>query len=147
IAGFISTCNNFSPSYYGVSDYFPNVNDKVQKSRTYINSNLDNSKVNNCERLKAGLREIPKKLFDKHITYLHKKINENGSRYKEFNYQSDYSNTIYTPLKNQIDALDNDVYGVSDNVFENERNTLENLLSNRNRDAVDYFRQLNQQKW
>lgn len=143
IAGFISTCNNFSYSYYSSGDQFPDVSDKIQKSRAYLSNNLDNSYVNNCTRLKDGLHEIPQKLFDKHISYLHTKIQKNSSRYNEYKYQSDYSNNIYTPLRNQIDALNNDIYGINDNTFNSEYSSLDNLLGSYNRQATDYFRQLN----
>ncbi len=73
IADFISLCNNFSYSPDGMSDGFPDVSDKIQRSRAYLSNSLDNSYVNNCARLKDGLREIPKKLFDEHVNYLHKK--------------------------------------------------------------------------
>jgi hypothetical protein len=144
ITGFISTCNKFSYSSYEIGDRFPNVNDKIQKSHTYYNSS-DNGKVNNCTRLKDGLSEIPQKLFNKHIAYLHAKIQQNAGRYSEFNYQSDYLNTIYTPLKNQIEVLDNDIYGISDNIFNSGYRSLEKLLSDYDSQAYDYFRQLQRQ--
>jgi hypothetical protein len=139
IAGFISSCNNFSYSYYELSDRFPDVSDKVQKSRAYLSSNLDNSYVNNCTRLKEGLRKIPQTLFNTHIAYLTTKIQQNGDRYTEYTYQSDYNNDIYTPLYNQIEELSNDVYGISDEAFDSGYERLYNLLSDYNQRATDYF--------
>jgi len=141
IAGFVSHCNNFTFDNYELGVFFPNVSDKIQKSRAYLSNN--NGYVDNCTRLKNGLQEIPQKLFNKHTNYLHTKIQQNGNRYNEFNYQSDYSNTIYTPLKNQIEDLNNDVYGIGNNAFDNGYNSLENLLSSYNRDATNYFRNKN----
>ena len=89
--------------------------------------------------MKNGLQEVPKKLFDKHISYLRKKINENGGKYREYNYQSDYSNTIYTSLRTQVDALNNEAYGINDNDFEDGYNSLDTLLSGYNREATNYF--------
>lgn len=140
INSFINTSKGYSFSNYDLESTFPDVSEKVQKSRTYITNNLDNSYVSNCTRLKEGLPAIPKILFDKHIGYLTKKINDNGSRYSEFNYQSDYSNTIYTPLRNQVDALNNDIYSIDDNVFGIGYNSVYNLLSDSNRDATNYFK-------
>lgn len=140
INGFINACKGYTFSNYDLESTFPDVSEKIQKSRAYITNNLDNSYVNNCTRLKEGLPAIPKILFDKHISYLTKKINENGARYSEFNYQSDYSNTIYTPLRNQVDALNNDIYGIGDNVFSNGYNSVYNLLSDFNRDATNYYK-------
>ena len=75
-----------------------------------------------------------------HINYLTQKINDNGARYGEFNYQSDYSNTIYTPLRNQVDALNNDIYGIGDYVFSNIYNSVYNLLTDYNREATNYYK-------
>lgn len=139
INGFINACKGFAYSNYNLDSTFPDVSSTVHKSRAYIANNLDNSYVNNCTRLKDGLPAIPKILFDKHINYLTKKINDNGARYSEFNFQSDYSKTIYTPLRNQVDALNNDIYGIADNVFVNGYNSVYTLLSKYNRDATNNF--------
>lgn len=140
INNFINACKGFTYSNYELQSTFPDVSEKIQKSKAYITNNLDNSYVNNCTRLKEGLPAIPKILFDKHINYLSKKINDNGARYSEFNYQSDYSNTIYTPLRNQVDALNNDIYGIGDYVFSNGYNSVYNLLSDFNREATNYYK-------
>ncbi|MGI6409855.1 MAG: hypothetical protein ACOX0V_01265 [Bacteroidales bacterium] len=140
INNFINACKGYTYSNYDLESTFPDVSEKIRKSRAYITNNLDNSYVNNCTRLKEGLPAIPKILFDKHINYLSKKINDNGARYSEFNYQSDYSNTIYTPLRNQVDALNNDIYGIGDYVFSNGYNSVYNLLSDYNREATNYYK-------
>jgi len=140
INNFINACKGYTFSNYDLEITFPDVSEKIQKSKAYITNNLDNSYVNNCTRLKEGLQAIPKILFDKHISYLTKKVNDNGARYSEFNYQSDYSNTIYTPLRNQVDALNNDIYGIGDNVFNNAYHSVYNLLSDYNRDATNYYK-------
>ena len=140
INNFINACKGYTFSNYDLEITFPDVSEKIQKSKAYITNNLDNSYVNNCTRLKEGLQAIPKILFDKHISYLTKKVNDNGARYSEFNYQSDYSNTIYTPLRNQVDALNNDIYGIGDNVFNNAYHSVYNLLSDYNREATNYYK-------
>jgi len=139
ITSFIFTCNSFSYSQDGLDKIFPDVSAKIKKSRAYLANNLDNQYVNNCAQLKNELKEIPKNLFYKKVRYLHSKISRHGDRYTEFNYQSDYSKTIYTPLKNQIDHLNNDIYGIKDTDFNNGYNSLDNLLSMHNRNATDYF--------
>jgi len=143
INGFINACKGFAYSNYDLETTYPDVSEKIIKSRAYITNNLDNSYVNNCTRLKDGLQSIPKILFDKHISYLTKKINDNGARVSDFIYQSDYSNTIYTPLRNQVDALNNDIYSIGDNIFGNGFNSVYNLLSGYNRDATNYYKNLN----
>jgi hypothetical protein len=140
INGFINACKGFAYSNYDLETTYPDVSEKIIKSRAYITNNLDNSYVNNCTRLKDGLQSIPKILFDKHISYLTKKINDNGARNDEFNSQIDFSNTIYTPLRNQVDALNDDTYGIGDYVFNNGYNSVYNLLSDFNRDATNYYK-------
>lgn len=141
INGFINACKGFSYSNYDLGTTYPDVSGKIIKSRAYITNNLDNSNVNNCTRLKDGLQSIPKVLFDKHISYLTNKINDNGARYIYFKFQSDYSNSIYTPLRNQVDALNNDIYGLSHNAFTNGYSSVYNLLSRYNRDATSYYKE------
>lgn len=142
INNFINACKGYAYSNYNLASTFPDVNKKIHKSRAYITNNLDNTYVNNCTYLKNELQKIPKILFDKHISYLTKKIKINGPKYNEFNLQPDYSNTIYTPLRNQVDALDNDIYGIGDDVFTKAYKSLYSLLRNYNRDATDYYRPL-----
>lgn len=143
INAFIYNCKGYSYSNYDMGITYPDLSDKIQKSRAYIANNLDNAYVNNCTRLKEGLQAIPKILFDKHISYLTKKINDNGAKYSDFNYQSDYSNTIYTPLRHQVDTLNNAIYSISDNAFGNGYNSVYNLLSGYNRNATNYYKSLN----
>jgi len=142
INNFINACKGYEYSNYNLESTFPDVSENINKSKVYIANNLDNSYVNNCTRLKEGLRSIPKILFDKHISYLTKKINDNRARYSEFNYQYDYSNTIYTPLRKQIDALNNDIYGIGDDDFNNGYNSLSKRLSDFNRDATNYYKNI-----
>jgi hypothetical protein len=140
INNFINACKGYTDSNYNLESTFPDVSDMIQKSRGYIANNLDNSYVNNCTSLKEGLTAIPKIIFDKHINYLMKKIKDNGARLNEFENQREYNNLIYTPLKYQVDALNNDIYGIDDNVFSNGYNSVYNLLSDYNRDATNYYK-------
>ena len=142
ITGFISTCNSFSYSSIELSDRFPDVevSDKISKSRIYLENNLDNRYVNNCTRLKIDLIQIPKNLFDKHISYLNKKINYNGRRYTEYFYHSDYSKMIYTPLRDQVDDLDNGMYDIDVNGFNDGYNSLDGSLRSYNSEAYDYYK-------
>jgi hypothetical protein len=140
IAGFISTCNNFSCSNYSLMYFFPDVSDKVQKSRAYLANNLGNSYANNCTRLKDDLRTIPQTLLNKHAAYLRAKIRQNGGKYtdRQHNfYQSDYSNNIYMPLRYQIESINSDVYGID---VETAQDKLLNLLSAYNKRANKYYR-------
>jgi hypothetical protein len=139
ISGFISACNVFSYSCYELSCCFPDVSDKVQKSRTYLANNLDNHYVNNCTRLKDGLRSIPQMLLDRHIAYLRIKIQKNGGKYtdKQYEYQSHYSDNIYTPLRNQIVNLSKETYGID---VKTAKDSLFNSLDDYNNKAYEYYR-------
>jgi hypothetical protein len=139
INGFINACKGFPCFNYDLETTYPDVSGKIIKSRAYITNNLDNSYVNNCTRLKDGLQSIPKILFDKHISYLTKKINDNGARYNYISTQPEYNQTIYIPLRNQVNALNNDIYGISDDAFEYGSKSVLNLLSGYNRDAADHY--------
>jgi hypothetical protein len=145
IAGFIYACNGFSFTNYEMDALFPldDMGGKISKAKTYLSNGLDNSYVNNCARLHEGLRNIPQKLFDKHVSYLRSKIQQFAGRYKQYDVQVDYSNFIFTPLRDQYDAIDNDIYGVSTDLFDSEYITLKNLLAADNREAADYFRNHN----
>lgn len=140
INSFISSCNSFYFSDYELATTYPDVSDKIKKSTNYIANNLDNTYVNNCARLKEELSNIPMTLFIKHINYLEQKIIKNGIRYKEFSRQSNYNSVIYQPLRNQIDALDNDVYGIDYYDFNTGYDQLYDLLTKYNQEATRYYR-------
>jgi hypothetical protein len=146
IAGFIDACNEFSYSADGITDRFPDVSDKIQKSQDYLRNNLGNTYVNKCARLKNGLSEIPQTLFSKHVSYLKDKISKNSGKYLNYNLQINYSDTIYTPLRNQIENLKDNVYSMIDSkVVKNGYNSLLDLLAVENRKASDHIRSIKQQ--
>ncbi len=135
---FIINCNSFTYSNYDLNIQFPNMNDKIQKANNYLKNRLDNIYVNNCSSLKVGLKNVPNKLFEKHVFYLTRKIDENGPRYTEFETQLEFSNSIYSPLKLELDALNNDTYGINENTFQTEYTKLDELLSTYNRNAFNH---------
>ncbi len=142
IETFISFCKRFSYSNYGISDWYPDVSDKIQKSSTYLANNLDNQYVNNCTRLKDGLEQIPQLLYNKHVNYLSSKIQQNCGRYTEYSFHSEYSKQLYSPLREQVIALRNDMYRIGDIAFSSEKEVLEKLLNNCNRLAWEHFDKL-----
>ena len=139
---FIYNANNFHTSNYGLNDYFPDAKDIIQQVRANLSNGLFNPYVNNCSRLKTALSKIPNELFSLHVSYLQRKFNEQMGRFNEYDSQTDYSTNVYEPLKNQLNLLSNDIYGVEDNIFLYEYKKLENLLKEGNRKAFNYFRNI-----
>jgi hypothetical protein len=137
ISGFISACRNFSHpvsnSHFPISD----IQEKISQAETYLNNNLGNAYVNHCTRLHDGLKEIRQVLFRAHVRYLDKKIDEWSGFYTDCPSQSVYANKVYKPLKNEIDALDNDIYNVAD--FDYEYKRLSNKLNTDSQEAYKYF--------
>jgi hypothetical protein len=139
ITGYISACKNFSHPVSGLDNHFPisDIQNKISQAVTYLNNNLGNAYVNHCTRLHDGLKEIPQILFRAHVKYLDSKIDRYSNRYSKCTSQSDYANTLYKPLKSEIDALDNDIYNVAD--FDNEYTRLSNKWKADSQEAYKYF--------
>ncbi|GHT87498.1 hypothetical protein FACS189474_0420 [Bacteroidia bacterium] len=138
IVGFISSCKSFSYSGSSLSDRFPiaDVQSKIRRAASLRQNRLENEYVNNCTRLHDGLKEIPQSLFRAHVRYLDNKINNWSDLYSNYNSQSDYSNNLYKPLKSEIEALDNDIYNVSN--FSSEYKRLLDKWSADNAKAYNY---------
>jgi DNA repair ATPase RecN len=137
IAGFISGCKRFSYSAFGLSDRFPisTAQGKLSQARIYLSSPY--ASVNHCSRLHDGLNDIPQTLFRAHVRYLDKKITHWSGMFKHYNSHSDYVNNLHKPLKEEIDALDNDIYSV--NNFNSEHNRLSNKWDADNVKANKHF--------
>ena len=116
IVGFISACKSFQCPGIAFSDRFPisEVESNISRATRYRNNRLDNEYVNNCTRLHDGLREIPQTLFKVHVKYLNNKVDKWSDKFSNYNSFDDYQNYLYIPLKSEIEALDNEIYNVSD---------------------------------
>lgn len=139
IAGFISASNGFSYSGNTLSEHFPvsDVKDKISRAADYAKNNLENEYVKNCTRLLDGLKEVPQALFRAHVRYLDSKIEQWSGLFSNYNSQRDYANNLFTPLKNEIEALDNNIYK-ADN-FDGEYNRLNDKLNADSQKAFEYF--------
>jgi hypothetical protein len=140
IVCFISSCIGFSYLGSDLSDRFPiaDAQSKLQRAASLRQNRLENEYVNNCTRLHDELKEIPQSLFRAHVRYLDNKINKYSGTYMYPNYtsQKDYSNILYQPLKSEIEALDNDIYNVSN--FNSEYKRLSNKWIADNKNAMEY---------
>lgn len=136
---FISNSNSFVFNDYVLNNKFPDLSDKINISHNYISNKLDNDYVNNCLRLKSDLEGIPLKFLDEHFRYLWKKTNDNAWQYRSYSTQSYYASNVFTPLRNQIDAIDNDIYKIDASVFNNRYYRLDTLLNGYNERSFDYY--------
>ena len=136
---FISLCNSFSYTNYSMNDKFPDVSEKINKASNYLLRNLDNVYVNNCTRLKEGLKKIPKILYDKHIEFLSTKIIQNSNRFDEFDTQPDYNYAIFAPIMSEIQSIDRGLYGITNADHSKNKTNLIDVLSKDNTKAYAYF--------
>lgn len=138
IVSFISSCKDFSFTETDLSARFPIdvIQSKISRAESLIQNHLENEFVNNCIRLHDGLKGIPESLFRAHVSYLDNKINNWSGMYLNYNSQSDYSNSLYKPLKAEIETLDNDIYNVSN--FDSEYERLLKKWSDDNNKAYNY---------
>ncbi len=130
VTGFINSCKAFSFSNY--DDLFTGfpisiVQKKIIRSKDYLKNKLENDYVKNCTRLETSLRDVPQILFKAHVRYLDNKITRWKGEYKYYySSQADYNIRLYTPLSNEIEGLDNEIYNVGS--FDTEYNKLINKL-------------------
>lgn len=120
ISEFISSSKSFSYSGNSLSDHFP-IDDAqkiIKKASAYKKNRMDNEYVYNCFRLHDGLNEVPATLFKKHVLYLDNKIIYWSNMWCKYASQTDYEVNLYTPIKAEIDDLDNNsgVYEDEDNL-------------------------------
>ncbi len=114
------------------------VNSKINQSQTYLNSNLGNSYVNNCSRLKQELRDIPNILFQKHIHYLNKKLDYwTGTYSAGYRTLTAYRDNVYSPINNEINSLSNQTYNAPD--FDSRRASLRSKWELEARSAWNHF--------
>jgi hypothetical protein len=138
IVSFISSCKSFGYSGTALSNRFPiaDVQSKISRATSLRNNHLENEYVNHCTRLHDGLKEIPQALFRAHVRYLDRKINDWSDMYPNYPNQKSYADLLYTPLRSEIDVLDNNTYNVSN--FDGEYNRLSKKWSDDNKKAYNY---------
>ncbi len=139
IAGFIASCKGFSYTGSDLSARYPisEANNFISRAAAYRNNRLGNAYVNNCVRLHYELTEIPQNLFKAHVHYLDNKISYWSDLYSNYNSQKAYADNLYTPLRNEIYALDNDSYNVAN--FDSEYRRLTAKWETDGTKAYNYF--------
>jgi hypothetical protein len=141
---FIFACKRVSCSSFSISNHFPisDVRSKVSQAATYRNNLLRNEYFKHCTRLLNELENVPQILFNEHVRYLNRKINEWSGFYPNFNSHSDYVNILNQPLSREITALNNNIYNNVTN-FASERQRLLDRWSEDNRRAYNHNYQTN----
>ncbi len=144
INNFISMCSNYTYTNFEIDENFPDLSDLINKSHNYLVKGFNNDQLNNCTRIKLGLKSIPNKLFSKHISYFKSKIDNQASRYIDYEpkiqNQPIYRKEIYNKLKNQINEMTSDFYGTDQSEFDQEIINLNNQLKNYAKWSDNYFR-------
>jgi hypothetical protein len=107
ISSFIALCAsyNFENIALGVSFPLDEAEARINRASALLASDLENVYTNNCSRLHTGLKEIPAYLFNAHVSYLDRKIDEYKNTWCSYSNQGDYSNKLFKPLNAQIDEL------------------------------------------
>lgn len=125
----------------GLSDRFPveEVKKRFESIKQLRNNNLGNKYVNNCIRLHEGLKTIPASLFRVHVRYLDQKIEKWSAFYNNFNSQTDYANTLYKPIRSEIDQLEENIYQIESQSLNREYNRLKKKWENDGDNAYWYF--------
>ena len=136
--------NNYWMNYkclnYGFNTEFPDLSSPIKQSKAYLNSNMGNSYVNNCTKLKNTLVRIPKTLYNKHVKYLKIKIEKNAGRFTEFESQPQYVTDIYEPLQAQVNSLDGNVYGIGWEIEDKDKaNLINDVLDGFTTELSEYF--------
>lgn len=111
---FISKCEKFQYSNYGEYAKYPieKVKDMVQR----IDELLTSDYIQKVKSFKENLTVLPLKLYQKHESYLKRKINRYGNDYNYYYAQHAYLNNIVEPLESQVNDLTLELYQLSDSV-------------------------------
>ena len=140
IVNFNNHWMNYKCNNYDLSAGFPDLSSPIKQSKAYLNTNMGNSYVNNCTKLKNTLVRIPKTLYNKHVKYLKIKIEKNAGRFTEFESQPQYVTDIYEPLQAQVNSLDGNVYGIGWEIEDKDKaNLINDVLDGFTTELSEYF--------
>lgn len=144
IASYIWRCNQLTYTNYALNSSFPieNIESNIKRANKYVSNGLDNSYVINSSYLNKGLDNIPNVFFEKHINYLNVKVDRNSEKYKDCKNQIEYSNKILKPLLAELEDLNNNMYNIDYNYFNQQFNLLLKKLNRIESDAIEYFKAL-----
>ena len=109
ITGFIYSCKGYSFINTDIQASFPieTIQVKLNRSSVLQKNNLENVYVNNCERLRRELKEVPKYLLNAHVNYLNNKINQLSNKWCDCGSHKEYTLFLHNRIKNEINDLSN----------------------------------------
>lgn len=144
IASFIRNSNNISYSTYSS---FPinDVKEKIDKASNYKNELATNNGakaeyyVKNSNYINKGLDSVPRKLFEKHVSYLNNKIANHSIDYEKYDSQQKFNKEIFNPINEELKKLKDEMYNFDIRI---EYNYLENKLNDIDLEAYKYFQAL-----
>jgi len=127
ISGFIAQCRNFKFTTNDLGVTFPitEVIRMINQAKALRQTQLQNPKVNNCVRLHQELKDIHRIFFLAHINYLKNKIDHWSGKYITYESQRKYNEDLYKPIMAELEAINNNIYGVSN--FDSEHEALVKL--------------------
>lgn len=129
INNFISTCNNYKYTNFGIDESFPDLSNLMNTAKSFLDKGFKNEQLNNCIRIKNSLKSLPNTFFNKQYDYYKEKIDKQAERYVEYppiqENQPKYRTEIYDKLRNQInEKFDGELYGIDQDSFEQNQQKL-----------------------
>lgn len=138
---FIAQAGRFSYNSTSLNDDFP-INQAakiISDVNAYKSSGMGNSYLKNCKRMQNEFDGIKGKVYRAHVRYLDNLINSWSDMYTSYNSQRTFVQTLYNPIKEKIDKLDNSIYtGMNVNA---DINRLKNKWMDVSTNAYMYFNQ------
>ena len=149
ISKFINKCNSYkikANNNTRIIDDFSIVTKYIKSSKNYLYNNLENSNVNNCQRLKLKLRDIPQKLFNKFVKRLENKVKESLEiDYDSFENQRQIADSIINPLKKELLILYE--FKMPFRLIEDEYGKLVKIIENKNMEIYKFFEKREIDNW
>lgn len=141
VVNIIAQNQKFSYTSTGLLDNFPieEIKKRIADITLLKSNHLGNEYVNNCKCLHEQLKTIPHSLFRAHVRYLDQKIDKWSDFYRTSNSQIDYANTLYKPIRSEIDQLEDNIYQIESHSLSLEYNRLKKKWENDGDNAYRYF--------
>jgi len=154
ILDILQTYNKVDSFIQSVDSYVKRGAFSLEKSKAYLfsiqqyKSDGLGQYVNNCTSLHDALKDLPEKLYTKHLNYVKQSINANRNAYRNTSFSgvnwaqktNDYKNKIYFPVIAIINELETEknIYNVS--TINSDLSALKDIWEKELADATEYFK-------